>query len=94
MVYVFGGSLVKDGIVTNDLFWISIDRMEWKVQTTYGEKPSPRYNHTCISNSEHNTLVVFGGKSEVILRTSMDVILTLCRLVDASMIFTRWIWPT
>eukprot|EP00210_Caulerpa_lentillifera_P006016 g5750.t1 len=63
-LYLFGGSLVKDGILTNDLFSISIDRMEWKLQTTKGEKPCSRYNHICVSNPGLNSLVVFGGKSE------------------------------
>ena len=40
---VFGGTLVKDGVTTNDVYWITMDRMEWHLQPCKGEKPPPRW---------------------------------------------------
>lgn len=32
--YLFGGIIVKDGTVTNDLFWACMDRLDWHNQPT------------------------------------------------------------
>jgi len=43
MLIVFGGQLSKDGSTTNDLFWMTIDRMEWHLQPAKGDKPQARW---------------------------------------------------
>ncbi|MEW5310705.1 MAG: hypothetical protein WDW38_002476 [Sanguina aurantia] len=63
MLLVFGGQLVKDGSAVNEVFWMTIDRMEWHLQTCTGEKPSPRYNHMAVHDSENHRLIVFGGRT-------------------------------
>ncbi len=42
MLLIFGGQLVKDGSAVNEVFWMTMDRMEWHLQACSGEKPSPR----------------------------------------------------
>ena len=42
MMLVFGGTLVKDGSTTNDVFWITMDRMEWHMQPCKGDRPAAR----------------------------------------------------
>jgi hypothetical protein len=34
--------LVKDGSCSNDVFWMTTERMEWHNQPTRGDKPCPR----------------------------------------------------
>ncbi|PNW72944.1 hypothetical protein CHLRE_14g612700v5 [Chlamydomonas reinhardtii] len=63
MLLIFGGQLQKDGSTTNDLFWMTMDRMEWHNQPCKGEKPPPRYNHAACYDEENNRLVVFGGRT-------------------------------
>jgi hypothetical protein len=33
---------VKDGSCSNELFWMTTERMEWHSQPTRGDKPCPR----------------------------------------------------
>jgi hypothetical protein len=42
MLVVYGGTLLKDGTTTSDVFWITLDRMEWHLQPCKGERPPPR----------------------------------------------------
>ncbi|GIL93808.1 hypothetical protein Vretimale_187 [Volvox reticuliferus] len=63
MLIIFGGQLLKDGSTTNDLFWMTMDRMEWHNQPCKGEKPPPRYNHAACYDEENNRLVIFGGRT-------------------------------
>ncbi|GLC33992.1 Dynein regulatory complex subunit 7 [Pleodorina starrii] len=63
MLLIFGGQLQKDGSTTNDLFWMTMDRMEWHNQPCKGEKPPPRYNHAACYDEENNRLIVFGGRT-------------------------------
>lgn len=42
MLLIFGGTLMKDGVTTNDVFWMTMDRMEWHLQHCKGDKPPPR----------------------------------------------------
>jgi len=63
MLVVFGGTTVKDGATTNDVYWMTIDRMEWHLQPTKGERPSPRYNHAAVFDSDNNRLIIFGGRA-------------------------------
>ncbi|GLI65995.1 hypothetical protein VaNZ11_009689 [Volvox africanus] len=63
MLIIFGGQLLKDGSTTNDLFWMTMDRMEWHNQPCKGDKPPPRYNHAACYDEENNRLVIFGGRT-------------------------------
>lgn len=62
IVYVFGGQLVKDGSVSNELFWMTSERMEWHQQPTRGDRPVGRYGHVAVYDPDHHQLVVFGGR--------------------------------
>lgn len=62
IVYVFGGQLVKDGSVSNELFWMTSERMEWHMQPTRGDRPVGRYGHVAVYDPDHHQLVVFGGR--------------------------------
>ena len=42
MLLIFGGTVLKDNSTTNDVFWMTLDRMEWHNQPCKGEKPTPR----------------------------------------------------
>eukprot|EP00983_Pelagomonas_calceolata_P060057 1146208-Pelagomonas_calceolata.AAC.7 len=42
MLIIFGGQVAKDGTTSNDLFWMTLDRMEWHLHPTKGDKPQPR----------------------------------------------------
>ncbi|GAX80447.1 hypothetical protein CEUSTIGMA_g7886.t1 [Chlamydomonas eustigma] len=63
MMLIFGGTVVKDGSTTSDVYWITLDRMEWHLQPCKGEKPTPRYNHCAMYDEDNNRLVVFGGRT-------------------------------
>ncbi|KAG2491059.1 hypothetical protein HYH03_010505 [Edaphochlamys debaryana] len=63
MLLIFGGQLLKDGSTTNDLFWMTMDRMEWHNQPCKGDKPPPRYNHAACYDEENNRLIIFGGRT-------------------------------
>lgn len=65
VVYVFGGQLVKDGSISNELFWMTSERMEWHQQPTRGDRPVGRYGHVAIYDPDHHQLVVFGGRCVV-----------------------------
>jgi hypothetical protein len=43
MLVAFGGTLMKDGSTTNDVFWMTMDRMEWHLQPCKGDKPVARW---------------------------------------------------
>jgi hypothetical protein len=62
IVYVFGGQVVKDGSVSNELFWMTSERMEWHLQPTRGDRPVGRYGHVAVYDPDHHQLVVFGGR--------------------------------
>jgi hypothetical protein len=62
IIYVFGGQLVKDGAVSNELFWMTSERMEWHLQPTRGDRPVGRHGHVAIYDPDHHQLVVFGGR--------------------------------
>ncbi|KAL6761433.1 hypothetical protein V8C86DRAFT_3131553 [Haematococcus lacustris] len=63
MLIVFGGTLMKDSSTTNDVYWMTMDRMEWHLQPCKGDKPPPRYNHCAVFDMENNRLIVFGGRT-------------------------------
>lgn len=63
MLVMFGGTTQRDGATTNDLFWMTVDRMEWHNQITKGEKPMARYNHSACFDPDNNRLVIFGGRT-------------------------------
>lgn len=62
MVYIFGGQLVKDGSVSNELFWMTSERMEWHAQPTRGDRPAGRHGHVAVYDPDHHQLVIFGGR--------------------------------
>jgi hypothetical protein len=62
MLYVFGGVVIKDASCSNELLWMSTDRMEWHNQPCKGDKPCPRHHHTAVYDEEGNQLVIFGGR--------------------------------
>lgn len=41
-IFIFGGALAKGGGATNELLWMTSERMEWHCQPTRGDKPCPR----------------------------------------------------
>lgn len=41
-IFIFGGTLAKGGGATNELLWMTSERMEWHCQPTRGDKPCPR----------------------------------------------------
>ena len=63
MLVMFGGQLVRDGSTTNDVFWMTLDRMEWHNTQCKGDKPCPRYNHTAVYDEDNQRLVIFGGRN-------------------------------
>ena len=63
IVYVFGGIILKDGSATNELLWMTTERMEWHVQPTRGDRPSARHGHVTIYDPDHHCLLVFGGRA-------------------------------
>ncbi|DBA85904.1 TPA: hypothetical protein ACH3X1_005449 [Trebouxia sp. C0004] len=62
MLYVFGGLVLKDECKSNDVYWMSTDRMEWHLQAVSGDKPVPRDDHAVVFDDTNNRLVVFGGR--------------------------------
>ena len=64
IIYVFGGQLVRDGSVSNELFWMTSERMEWHLQPTRGDRPVGRYGHVAVYDPDHHQLVVFGGRCD------------------------------
>jgi hypothetical protein len=67
MVYLFGGVVVKDGAPTNELLWMTSERMEWHLQPTRGDKPCPRYGHVTVrrggEGGSHGVGGVGGGSA-------------------------------
>jgi hypothetical protein len=62
VIYVFGGQLLKDGSVSNELYWMTSERLEWHLQPTRGDRPVGRYGHVAVYDPDHHQLVVFGGR--------------------------------
>jgi hypothetical protein len=62
VVYVFGGQLLKDGSVSNELYWMTSERLEWHLQPTRGDRPVGRHGHVAVYDPDHHQLVVFGGR--------------------------------
>ena len=51
---LFGGQLAAAGSKTDEVWWLSSDRMEWHLQQTFGEVPGPRAGHCAIFDAaEH-----------------------------------------
>lgn len=60
---IFGGTTLKDMATTSDVFWMTMDRMEWHLQPCKGDKPPARHNHSAIFDEDNNRLVIFGGRT-------------------------------
>ena len=54
MIFVFGGTTLRDSTRVNELFWMTTERMEWHLQMTFGDAPAPRDQHTAIFDSTSN----------------------------------------
>lgn len=54
MLFVFGGLLMKDDTKSNDVYWMSTDRMEWHLQAVRGDKPVPRDDHAVVFDDTNN----------------------------------------
>lgn len=65
MYYIFGGLVLKDNLLSNELYWISSDRMEWHKQYVEGDKPCPRSHHCTIYDPDEQRLIIFGGQRHV-----------------------------
>jgi N-acetylneuraminic acid mutarotase len=57
---VFGGGI--DGGILNDVYELDLDSYAWSLLSTIGEKPSPRWDHCAVYNSQDHTMVIFGGR--------------------------------
>ncbi|CAO3639777.1 unnamed protein product [Mucor fragilis] len=78
-LYVFGGRLVSSRQMTNHLYILDLDTLVWThhiAQPDSPPPPRPRYFHS--SNLFGRTLVVFGGMSYSVRRSSQS----LCALDD------------
>ena len=58
MLFVFGGLLMKDDTKSNDVYWMSTDRMEWHLQAVRGEKPAARDDHVVVFDDTTNRSAV------------------------------------
>jgi hypothetical protein len=65
MFYLFGGTIVKEGKKTNNLYWLSMNTMNWHLQTTQGARPAPRAGHCAVCDPETDRMIVFGGRGQV-----------------------------
>ncbi len=54
LILVFGGTIIKDSLRTNEVFWMTTERMEWHQQITFGDAPSPRDQHAAIFDATSN----------------------------------------
>lgn len=54
MLFVFGGLTLKDECKSNDVYWMSTDRMEWHLQSVTGDKPVPRDDHAVVFDDTNN----------------------------------------
>ncbi|CEP15794.1 hypothetical protein [Parasitella parasitica] len=83
-VYVFGGRLVSSRQMTNDLYTLDMDTLVWTLhaapESDSPPPPRPRYFHSC--NLFGRSLVVFGGMSYSIRRSSQN----LCALDDVCLL--------
>ena len=65
--YLFGGVITKTGRKTAELYVISTDTMEWKLQEATGDSvPVARSDHCAVIDPETNRLIIFGGRSQVL----------------------------
>lgn len=57
---VFGGGI--DGGVLNDVYELDLNSYTWSLLSTTGPKPSPRWDHCAVYNSQDHTMAIFGGR--------------------------------
>ena len=71
MLVIFGGQVAKDGSTSNDLFWMTLDRMEWHLHPVRGDKPQPR----CVfgsGNKLSDCSVLEYGRISIFARCALD----------------------
>ena len=54
LLLVFGGTILRDSSRSNEIFWMSTERMEWHLQMTYRDAPAPRDQHAAIFDATSN----------------------------------------
>ena len=69
MFYLFGGTVLKDGKKSAELYWLSMNSMEWHLQAVTGARPAARSGHCAVIDPDNERMVVFGGRSQVRLRS-------------------------
>lgn len=67
--YLFGGSVVRDGgRKSMDLFVLCTDTMAWRRQVTTGDgRPVARSDHCAVIDPDTQRLIIFGGRSQVMI---------------------------
>lgn len=64
--YLFGGVVNSTGRKSAELFVLSTDTMEWRLQDTAGDNmPVARSDHCAVIDPDTNRLIIFGGRSQV-----------------------------
>jgi hypothetical protein len=58
---VYGGGL--DGDVLADVYSLDLYSYTWSLLSTTGEKPTARWDHCAVYNSQDHTMVIFGGRN-------------------------------
>jgi hypothetical protein len=92
-LYVFGGRLVSSRQMTNHLYILNLDTWVWSHHVAQPDSPAPprpRYFHS--TNLFGNCLVVFGGMSYSVRRSSQS----LCALDDVCLFdlnLMTWKYP-
>lgn len=54
LILVFGGTAIRDGARSNEVFWMTTERMEWHLQMTFGDSPVPRDLHAAVFDATSN----------------------------------------
>ena len=63
LLLVFGGMAMRCcGTKCADLLCLDTERMEWRLQATRGERPTPRSHHAMAADPEGRRVFVFGGR--------------------------------
>jgi hypothetical protein len=89
-LYVFGGRLVSSRQMTNHLYILNLDTLVWTHHVPEPDSPPPpraRYFHS--SNLHGRYIVIFGGMSHSVRRSSQS----LCALDDVCLFdLERMVW--
>eukprot|EP00887_Chlorella_sp_A99_P006380 scaffold3.g6380.t1 len=64
LVFLFGGTVVKDGRKSADLWVLNTDTMRWRLQPTRGDRPCARDGHAMALDAAANRVWVTCGKKD------------------------------